>query len=280
MSAPGVQPGDRVVMDTKQLLTLFDQQQRRDVEYSGELRDVTPAVVRYLPRPGWGREGFVLYSQLTAENADRVIAEQTAFFASRGLDFEWKLYGHDRPADLGARLAAHGFVPEEREALLVLDLEDARAGMRQPIRADVRRITEPAQVAEIVAIKDQVWGESHAWLGAELAQELAEPGELTQVYIAYADGLPASTAWIRFHPGTQFASLWGGSTLPAYRRRGLYTALLAVRAQAAIGRGFRFLTVDASPMSRPILEKHGFHFLTWTTPYKWHLTRNAAAAPA
>ncbi len=256
-------------MEIEQLLALFDEQQRRDAKFVGELRDVVPAVVRHLPLPGRGREGFVLYSQLTVDNADRVIAEQIAFFASLRLDFEWKLYGHDLPADLGARLAAHGFIPETPEALLVLDLADAPAALRQPLRADVRRVTDPAQVAAIVAIHDQVWGESHAGLGEELVGELAEPGELTHIYLAYADGVPASAARIHFHPGTQFASLWGGSTLPAYRRRGLYTALLAVRGQEALRRGFRFLTVDASPMSRPILERHGFQFLTWTTPYRW-----------
>lgn len=263
-------------MDIEQLLALFDEQQRRDAEFVGELRDVAPAVVRHLPLAGRGHQGFVLYSQLTADNADRVIAEQIAFFAGLGLDFEWKLYGHDRPADLGERLAAHGFVPEAPEALLVLDLADAPAALRQPLRADVRRVTDPAQVADIVAIHDQVWGESHAWLGEELVQELAEPGDLTHVYIAYADGVPVSAARVHFHPGTQFASLWGGSTLPAYRRRGLYTALLAVRGQEALRRGFRFLTVDASPMSRPILERHGFRFLTWTTPYQWRQARASA----
>jgi len=37
-----------------------------------------------------------------------------------------------------------------------------------------------------------------------------------------------------------------------YRKRGLYTALLAVRAQEGRARQVKYLTVDASPMSRPI----------------------------
>jgi hypothetical protein len=42
--------------------------------------------------------------------------------------------------------------------------------------------------------------------------------------------------------------------------------LLAVRAQAAWREGFPLLTVDASPMSRPILEKKGFEVLAFTWP--------------
>ena len=81
------------------------------------------------------------------------------------------------------------------------------------------------------------------------------------VYVAYLEGHPVACAWTVFHPGSQFASLWGGSTLAGYRGRGCYTALLASRAQEAQARGVRFLTVDASPMSRPILEKYHFQFL-------------------
>jgi len=59
-----------------------------------------------------------------------------------------------------------------------------------------------------------------------LAAELREDPESVVIYIAYCDDVPVSTAWVRFHAGSQFASLWGGSTLPDYRGRGLYTDLL------------------------------------------------------
>jgi GNAT superfamily N-acetyltransferase len=68
---------------------------------------------------------------------------------------------------------------------------------------------------------------------------------------------------------SQFAGLWGGATLPQYRKMGIYTAVVAARAQEAIRRGYRFLTVDAGDMSRPILQKRGFQLLTYTTPYTW-----------
>ena len=70
-----------------------------------------------------------------------------------------------------------------------------------------------------------------------------------------------------YHLHSQFAGLWSGATLPAYRRRGLYTAVLAVRVQEAIRRGYHFLTIDASPMSRPIVARHGFQLLTYACYY-------------
>ncbi len=256
-------------MDTPELLALFDRQQRRDVEFYGSRRDATPQVVRQIPLPGFGGNGCVLYSTLSAEDADQAVADQIAFFDSLGIDFGWKLYGHDTPPDLGERLAARGFIPQEIEAGMVLDLTDAPAALWQPISHDIRCVADAAQVADVVAVQNAVWGERFDWLGPQLADELQNAGENFGLYLAYADGVPASTAWIRFHPGTRFASLWGGSTLSAYRGRGLYTALLAVRAHEARRRGFRFLTVDASDMSRPILEKHGFRFLTTARDYQW-----------
>jgi GNAT superfamily N-acetyltransferase len=72
---------------------------------------------------------------------------------------------------------------------------------------------------------------------------------------------------VRFYPGRQFAELYGGSTVEEYRGRGLYSGLVRARAQEARARGVRFLAVDTSPMSRPILEKAGFTFLAHTQPF-------------
>ena len=52
-------------------------------------------------------------------------------------------------------------------------------------------------------------------------------------------------------------------------KRGLYTALVATRVQAALRRGYRFLTIDASPMSQPIVASHGFQLLTYACDYAW-----------
>ena len=57
--------------------------------------------------------------------------------------------------------------------------------------------------------------------------------------------------------------------LPAWRGRGIYRALVARRAQLAAERGRRYIEVDASDDSRPILERLGFVPVTTTTPYIW-----------
>ena len=192
-----------------------------------------------------------------------------------GLDFEWKAYDHDTPPDLVARLGARGFEIEDPEALMVLDLADAPAALWEPIAQDVRRLTDPAQLAEIASIQEAVWGEKFDWLAKALADEMAQDSERIQFYMAYAGGVPACSAWIRFHPPTQFASLWGGSTLPAYRQRGLYTATLAARVQEARRRGFRYLTIDASPDEPPDRGEARVSVSYLHASVQWHVRREA-----
>jgi predicted acetyltransferase len=85
---------------------------------------------------------------------------------------------------------------------------------------------------------------------------------------------------VYYHPHSQFADLWGGSTLPNCRGRGLYTAVLAARVQEAVQRGYRFLTIDASPMSRPIVARHGFRLLTYAHACEWKRPDSGDDRPA
>jgi len=257
-------------MDREQMLRLYDREERQNAQFYSSLREETPHVVRFRPRLGMKGGCWVLYSCLTAENADQVIEEQIVDFERLGLEFEWKLYDHDQPPVLRERLAAHGFAIEDAEALMVLELEQISETLLRPVSHDIRRITDPEQVyTAVIAVQEEVWRENQAEHAEELAQERRLDGEHISLYAGYADDRPVCSAWIRFSETGSFASLWGGSTSPAYRKRGFYTALVAIRAQEAIRRGYRFLTIDASPMSRPIVARHGFQLLTFTYPCKW-----------
>ncbi len=250
-----------------QLLQIFDREQRITQAYPRIQRSVSNGVIRGLA-PDENR-GFIAFSHLPERGLDAVIAEQTAFFAANHCGFEWKVYDHDTPAGLKERLAAAGFVPDEPEALMVLDMDAAPESFFIPGNLDIRRITRSEDLADLLAVEQAVWNEDWTWLIVNLRKDLVENPEIVSIYVGYSGGQPASCAWTYFHPATHFASFWGGSTRSEYRGLGFYSSLLAVRAAEARQRGFRYLTVDASPMSRPILEKHGFICLTMSTPYNW-----------
>jgi hypothetical protein len=257
-------------MNKSQIIALYDQDQRRDVEYPLMRREVTPNVVRHIDTSENG-EGIITYSRLNEDYAEDTIREQVIYFESIRQDFEWKVYDYDKPPDLKERLRAYGFTVEEAEALVVLELEAAPEILWQPVLHNVQRIKDPEKLADVLIVEQQVWDEDFSWLSQYLGQALSHYPEQMSVYVAYIDEQPASTAWIYFPEHSQFASLWGGSTVAGFRQQGLYTALLAVRAQEAKSRQVRYLTVDASAMSRPILEKFGFEMIAYSYPCKWKL---------
>jgi GNAT superfamily N-acetyltransferase len=100
----------------------------------------------------------------------------------------------------------------------------------------------------------------------ESMRQRLHTGAVTPV-LALAGAEPVCAARVDFHIGTDFASLWGGGTLPEWRGRGIYRALVSRRARLARDRGYRYLRTDALPTSRPILEKLGFVRITTTVPY-------------
>jgi GNAT superfamily N-acetyltransferase len=99
-----------------------------------------------------------------------------------------------------------------------------------------------------------------------LAQLTGDEDNVVAV-VALAGDVPVSAARMEMVPGTRFAGLWGGGTIDSWRRRGIYRALVAHRARVAAERGYRYVQVDATSQSRPVLARLGFEPLTTTTPY-------------
>ncbi len=252
-------------MNVGEVLALYDHDQRREIEYPGMTRQVLPGIVRFVrPQPGMS---FVLYSDLDEATADAVIDEQIAYFQANGLKLEWKVYGHDRPADLVGRLVARGFEAEPLDNIMVLDVAAAPPALLAAPVVDVRRLTDPAQLGDVVTVMEAVWGEEFRWIHERMGSHMTIPDYLS-VYVVYVDNTPACAGWVYFNAG-QFAGLWGGSTLAEYRQRALYTALLAARVREARARGVPYMTIDAGEMSRPIVARHGFQTITTATACEW-----------
>jgi GNAT superfamily N-acetyltransferase len=246
------------------LLALYDQHERFAATYPDTRREELSQLVRHVDLVG--NSGAVIFSRLSSETVDAAIIEQCAYFQSLGQEFEWKAFAHDQPPDLIQRLAAHGFDLDETEAVMVLDLNDPPAALLGPTAA-ASRLNRPDELRDVSAIKQRTSDDD---MVARLAFEMEHAPDYLSVYVAYVENVAAACAWIRFPPGSPFASLWGGATLPELRNRGLYTALLAARVQEARARGWRYLTIDAGHMSRPIVEKRGFRLLTYATACNWH----------
>jgi ribosomal protein S18 acetylase RimI-like enzyme len=230
-----------------------------------------PARRAYLPDPA--SPAFIESPEGLGDDPDGLIRRQRDFFAGRGQKVEWKTYAYDGPADLTDRLSAAGFVAEEPEALVLGEVDRllGRPGAL-PSKVRIRDVTEPQDFDRIGVLNKTVFGKEESQVAEQLQAELRADAALLVVSVveevlAGPDGPALTAGWLRLHPGTGFASFWGGGTLPEWRRQGLYRALVAHRARIAKERGYEFIRVDASPDSRPILERLGLHVVTTTTPY-------------
>lgn len=201
------------------------------------------------------------------DDPDAVIARQRDFFAGRGQRVEWKTYAYDEPADLGTRLQAAGFLPEELEALILGDAEVVAQAPEPHPGTTVRALRE-GDLDRVADLHELVWPGSR-WVTYRFAEEMAARPDLVRgCVVEESSGGPVlCAAWLRLVEGSAFGGLWGGATHPDWRRRGLYRTTVAYRARLALDAGYRYLRVDASPHSRPILERAGLHQVSTTTPY-------------
>ena len=210
---------------------------------------------------GWNG---VVWSDLDASSADKAIAEQIAYYTGLGREFEWKLYGHDLPIDLGQRLRAAGFTAEPEETLMIAEVADLTLDVEPPEGIRFLPVTDRAGVDMVADVHEKAFGTDSSRLRHQLLARLQDDPDTVVATVALAGDVPVSAARMELVPGTRFAGLWGGGTVESWRGRGIYRALVAHRARAAVERGYRYLQVDAMATSRPILERLGFESLTIT----------------
>ena len=260
------------------LLAAYDEQLRGAAEVQGAVSsDRSGPLWRCL----FNRGGFVTYESLeslgTVEAIDSLIAETVEFFSSHPEveEFEWKTRGHDWPADLDQRLRAHGLEPDEVETVMVGEASHLAVDVALPDGVTVRRVDQlperQALVTEASEVAAQIFGDGPS--GEEMLERLDRTQGLEQFWVAEAATEEGSrvvcSGRLARVEGTEFAGIWGGSTLPEWRGKGIYRALTAARARAALADGVRYINSDCTAMSRPILERSGLVAVTTTTPYVW-----------
>ena len=260
------------------LLAAYDAQLRGVAEVQGAVSwDRSGPLWRALFRRG----GFVSYESLASldgvEAVDALIADTVAFYAGRPEveEFEWKTRGHDWPPDLDLRLRAHGLEPDEVETVMVGEASHLAVDVELPQGVTVRRVDQlperEALVIEASEVAARIFGGGPS--GEEMLDRLDRMQGHEQFWVAEAatdDGTRViCSGRLARVEGSEFAGIWGGSTLPEWRGRGIYRALTAARARAALAEGVRYINSDCTVMSRPILERSGLVAVTTTTPYVW-----------
>jgi ribosomal protein S18 acetylase RimI-like enzyme len=152
--------------------------------------------------------------------------------------------GDDEPA-LGRELARLGFFQSGTHAALIG--EPALDGT-PPGDAVIELVTTADQMEAFLTAYVAGWGIPAAWseqFKNNVRPWFGQPG--WSLYLARVDGQPAATATLFNHEGVGY--LADSATDPAFRGRGLHSALLRRRAQDACTAGVDFICSGADFLS-------------------------------
>jgi hypothetical protein len=251
----------------------YDASLRTEAETRGALAVTRLGPLLLASSPG-GR-GSVTYQHL--ENADAATISDWVrqaldhFRADPAIDrVKWKTRGHDHAPGLHDALVRNGFTPGQPNAIMVGEARVLADDVSLPEGVSLRRLTTEADVRASCAMQAEVFGDPPGTEdgSAALLHRLAL-GDSMELWAVQAGDRIVATGRVEPVHGTEFAGLWGGSTRSEWRGLGLYRALVAVRARAAVAMGKRLVYSESQATSRPILERLGLVEIATTTNYMW-----------
>ena len=252
------------------LLAAYDAQLRTEAASAITVERLGPLyLATYL-----GGRGWITYADLGGAGAATIrgwVGEALAYFREQPeiTRVEWKTRGHDVAPGLHESLLDNGFVPDETESVMIGETRLLAVDVALPEGVSLRRVSSETDVRAMCVMDSIAFGDDDS---EEMTQALLHRLGLDdgmELWVAEADGQMISAGRLEPVAGTEFTGLWGGATLPQWRRRGVYRALTAARARSALALGKTLLHSDSTEFSRPILERSGLIKVTTTTPYEW-----------
>jgi GNAT superfamily N-acetyltransferase len=184
-------------------------------------------------------------------------------FASRGAPTHVELSNLADPS-IGAALTRRGYQLSFENVLgRSLDGEQPAAIPGVEVRLGADRATYVDVMIDGFAHPDVEGVPSHEDFPRETIEKAI--GDIEQAgatpYLAFRDGVVAGGGSMRISEG--IAQLTGAATVPAHRRRGVQTALLAARLADAVRAGCDIAVVTTQPgsKSQQNVQRRGFHLL-------------------
>lgn len=200
----------------------------------------------------------VLRAVLAEGDADRVIAEVLDDHAGRGAAIAWSVDGVSQPRDLSARLLAAG-LPRLGEGLgMYRGTDIAEDALPAGVRIEEAGLSHVDVFADLTC---RAWPRPRDFAGVvgNWVRKSIEQPELGSVhFVAYCDDEPVGTASLHLFP-SKLAYMRGAAVLPAYRGRGIYTALMRRRLAHCASKGRDTAVIWANPdTSAPVARQLGF----------------------
>lgn len=198
----------------------------------------------------------------TSRSDDEVIDEVIARVREWGLlGVAWWVSAATRPTGTEQTLRARGGKQIDAVQILARELGGGLPELDIPADVTVELVTDERlfRAASLVTVRG--WGRkepAEAELDRKLAEVVRDLADRTGFRVlAFVNGEPASSGGCTLNG--EVAQFWGAVTLPAFRRRGSYRAVLAERLRLARDHGATLVLVKGRvETSGPILLRAGF----------------------
>ncbi|MBI5705868.1 MAG: hypothetical protein HZC36_02640 [Armatimonadetes bacterium] len=241
--------------------------ERRKQERSGKGIERLPHLTRRTSLDRSWR--CVEWTALPDDRADELIETEIRESESLEEGWEWKVYSTDSPRDLRERLRKHGFQIGTQETAMGFDLGRVESLPSGAPGIEIRAIITEDDLAAFRNIAETLFKKDFAYSTGHLRQGIGKKSAIHRGLLALVEGVPAAIGCLYLSKGSHFGYLYCGGTLPEFRGKGAYRAMVAARALLARGLGMRYLLIDAQPTSEPILRRLGFIEIAKTWPCTW-----------
>lgn len=182
---------------------------------------------------------------------------------------DWKTCSHDHALGLTDALLESGFTVNSQESVMVGESTALATSVEPPPGVTLRRVTERVEVTAMEAMQAEVFGDPDWRRRVEIMMRRPAAADGMEPWVAEAGAEFVAAGRMEPVAGTDSAELCGGATKPQWRSRGIYRALTAARARAALAQGKSLLHSSSTEFSRPILERCELVRIASNTTYRW-----------
>lgn len=210
-------------------------------------------------------------TRLDAAHAPQRIRAAIDFFRQTGRPFSWWMGPGDQPPNLGALLVEAGLQQAETELAMAADLTALPEASALPNGLNICRVRRASELADFART---IGGVEERRFYAQTASALLSPNAPQWFYVGYLNAKPVATAELTVGGGV--AGLYNISTLEAYRRRGLGTAMTLLPLLDARDNGMLTGVLQAAAAGVNLYTRLGFQTFGSITEYKPLISGNCS----
>lgn len=208
------------------------------------------------------------HANIKQENVDKTIEQFLNEGRKRNVPLQWYTGHKDKPANLGERLAAHGFTTRGLGPGMAIDLSKMK---EEPLPEGLKIIEVKDDsalkawchiVCTSFGIPENDEGALAEWFKTDMEYKLP-----LKLYLGLADGKAIATSMYYLAAGV--AGIYFVGVLPEARNKGAGFAITQKPLKDARKLGYRIGTLQASPMGEPVYLKMGFKEYFKTGSYTW-----------